>query len=111
MEWTPWGTWLFASSVVMLVLATTAVTLRLISRGRILHVLGPTDWFIVLTLVSPPTQPTPRHTCTNCLAVCRLLQLVAVLNTVAIGIRMSTYLGTQSSIMQSWYLVKYGSTF
>jgi hypothetical protein len=35
----------------MAVLSTVAVALRLFSRGRILRVLGPTDWFIAVTLL------------------------------------------------------------
>ena len=58
MEWTQSGKQVFACAVAQLVVSTIAVALRLISRGRILHILGPTDWFIVLTLVSA-SVPTP----------------------------------------------------
>jgi hypothetical protein len=37
--------------VVLTALASIVVALRFISRGCILHVLGPTDWFIAVTLV------------------------------------------------------------
>jgi hypothetical protein len=51
MDWTQSGTQVLACAVAQLVVSAVAVTLRLISRGRILHILGPTDWFMVLTLV------------------------------------------------------------
>ena len=51
MEWTETGTQVLACAVALLLVSATAVTLRLISRGRILHILGPTDWFMALTLV------------------------------------------------------------
>ncbi|KAK4236996.1 hypothetical protein C8A03DRAFT_16409 [Achaetomium macrosporum] len=51
MEWADHGKRLFIWAVVMWALAAAAVMLRLISRGRILRVLGPTDWFIILTLL------------------------------------------------------------
>ncbi|KAH6842397.1 hypothetical protein B0I37DRAFT_417577 [Chaetomium sp. MPI-CAGE-AT-0009] len=54
MQWSTRGAHLFAFTVVMAALSTVAVTLRFLSRGRILHVLGPTDWFLAVTLVGPP---------------------------------------------------------
>ncbi|KAK4150893.1 hypothetical protein C8A00DRAFT_45787 [Chaetomidium leptoderma] len=50
MAWTERGALAFACAVVMVVLSAVAVALRLVSRGRILRILGPTDWFMVLTL-------------------------------------------------------------
>ena len=61
MEWSKRGTHLFAYTVVMAVLSTVAVTLRFFSRGRILRVLGPTDWFLAVTLVGTPAAFPPRH--------------------------------------------------
>ena len=54
---------LYASIVVLTVLAAISVALRFISRGRILHVLGPTDWFMVVTLVRIRTEQYTRHSC------------------------------------------------
>jgi hypothetical protein len=51
MQWSTRGAHLFAFTVVMAALSTVAVTLRFFSRGRILHVLGPTDWFLAVTLL------------------------------------------------------------
>ncbi|KAL2128964.1 hypothetical protein VTI74DRAFT_8403 [Chaetomium olivicolor] len=51
MDWTQTGTRVLACAVAQLLVSAVAVALRLISRGRILHILGPTDWFMVLTLV------------------------------------------------------------
>jgi hypothetical protein len=48
----------FMGAVFLAVLSSVAVLLRFISRGRILHILGPTDWFIAVTLVS--NTPTPQ---------------------------------------------------
>ncbi|KXX73264.1 hypothetical protein MMYC01_209387 [Madurella mycetomatis] len=69
MEWADSGTRLLAWAIVMLVLAVVAVALRLASRGCILHVLGLTDCFIVLTL------------------------LFSVINTVSIGFHVAYGLG------------------
>jgi MFS-type transporter involved in bile tolerance (Atg22 family) len=57
MEWSDAGKQLVAWAVVLWVLAAAAVALRLFSRGYILHVLGPTDWFIVVTLVCVAFRP------------------------------------------------------
>ncbi|KAL2143309.1 hypothetical protein VTI28DRAFT_10552 [Corynascus sepedonium] len=73
MEWSALGTRLFACSAVMVAVSTLAVALRFISRGRILHVLGPTDWFIAATLV------------------------FAIVNTAGVGAHVSRGLGTPSS--------------
>jgi branched-subunit amino acid transport protein AzlD len=54
MDWTQSGTQVFACAVAQLLVSSVAVALRLISRGRILRILGPTDWFMVLTLVRVP---------------------------------------------------------
>ncbi|GAB1316376.1 hypothetical protein MFIFM68171_06586 [Madurella fahalii] len=51
MEWTDRGTQLFACAVSMTIISTIFVTLRFISRGCVLHVLGPTDWFMAVTLL------------------------------------------------------------
>ena len=51
MAWTEQGRSIFAFVVVLSVLSTTAVALRFVCRGRVLHVLGPTDWFLLVTLV------------------------------------------------------------
>ncbi|KAK4033532.1 hypothetical protein C8A01DRAFT_40011 [Parachaetomium inaequale] len=52
MDWSDRGVRLFAYCVVMAAFSSVAVALRFISRGRILHVLGPSDWFLALTLLS-----------------------------------------------------------
>lgn len=51
MEWKETGTQVLACAITLFLVSAGAVTLRLISRGRILHILGPTDWFMALTLV------------------------------------------------------------
>ncbi|KAL2258813.1 hypothetical protein VTK26DRAFT_7729 [Humicola hyalothermophila] len=51
MAWTERSKPLFACSVVLYVLSATAVALRFIARFRILRVSGPSDWFILLTLL------------------------------------------------------------
>ena len=45
------GTFLFAYSIMMLLLSTVAVTLRFVCRGYILRVLGLSELFMLLTLV------------------------------------------------------------
>jgi branched-subunit amino acid transport protein AzlD len=52
LDWTDRGARVFALAVAQVVVSTIAVALRLVSRGYILRILGPTDWFMVLTLVS-----------------------------------------------------------
>ncbi|KAL2128520.1 hypothetical protein VTI74DRAFT_9080 [Chaetomium olivicolor] len=90
MEWSDRGKRLVATSVVMLFLAAVFVTLRLISRGRILHILGPTDWFIIVTLI------------------------VSVLNTVALGIHVTLGLGQPKQNLslqdiETFFKVMYGA--
>lgn len=63
MEWKETGTQVLACAITLLLVSAGAVTLRLISRGRILHILGPTDWFMALTLVrtmAPNSTPQMR---------------------------------------------------
>jgi hypothetical protein len=62
MEWTGRGARAFAFAVVMLLLSVVAVALRFISRGRILRVWGPSDWFIALTLVGDSQHEAHRTT-------------------------------------------------
>ncbi|KAK4150892.1 hypothetical protein C8A00DRAFT_36468 [Chaetomidium leptoderma] len=66
MEWTEPASRLFTISVVLVVLSAAFVALRLVSRGWLLRVLGPTDWFMVL---------------------------FAILNTVFVGVHISFGLG------------------
>jgi hypothetical protein len=61
MHWSGSGTRLFAYTTVMTVFAAVTVALRFVSRGRILRVLGPSDWFLAVTLVGTPS--TPVRTC------------------------------------------------
>ncbi len=56
MAWTQQGRSIFAFAVVLSLLSTAAVALRFVCRGRILHVLGLTDWFLLLTLACAPEQ-------------------------------------------------------
>ena len=75
MEWKETGTQVLACAVALLLVSATAVTLRLISRGRILHILGPTDWFMALTLVRvalPVSKTQLQHTDGNTIPVLRL---------------------------------------
>ncbi|KAH6847773.1 hypothetical protein B0I37DRAFT_445966 [Chaetomium sp. MPI-CAGE-AT-0009] len=51
MAWAERGIRAFTVTVVLVVLSTVFVALRFVSRGRILNVLGPTDWFMLLNLV------------------------------------------------------------
>jgi hypothetical protein len=51
MAWAPRGIGAFALAVVLVTLSTVFVALRFVSRGRILHIFGPTDWFMLVTLV------------------------------------------------------------
>ena len=56
MAWTEQGRSIFAFTVVLSVLSMAAVALRFVCRGRVLHVLGLTDWFLLFTLVRDPEQ-------------------------------------------------------
>ena len=51
MAWAERGIRAFTLAVVLVVLSTVLVALRFVSRGRILNVLGPSDWFILVNLV------------------------------------------------------------
>jgi hypothetical protein len=66
MAWTEQGRSLFAFAVVLSVISTAAVALRFVCRGRVLHVLGLTDGFLLFTLVRAPEQreqPTLKIAC------------------------------------------------
>jgi hypothetical protein len=62
MAWTKQGRSIFAFVVVLSVLSTTAVSLRFVCRGHVLHVLGLTDWFLLVTLVRIDPQTTRTAT-------------------------------------------------
>jgi hypothetical protein len=51
MAWAARGIGAFALAVVLVTLSTVFVALRFVSRGRILRIFGPTDWFMLVTLV------------------------------------------------------------
>ncbi|EAQ84514.1 predicted protein [Chaetomium globosum CBS 148.51] len=96
MEWSKRGTQLFAGTVLMAALSTIAVALRFFSRGRILRVLGPTDWFLALTLVGTPAFPrrpvsvpvlmrTMAHTSRSA------TQFFCIGNTASVGVPISAY--------------------
>lgn len=56
MAWAERGIRTFAVAAVLVVLSTIFVALRFVSRGRILKVLGPTDWFMLVNLVGALLQ-------------------------------------------------------
>ena len=51
MAWTSAGRSIFAFALVSTLLSVVAVTLRFVCRGRLLRVLGASDWFLLATLV------------------------------------------------------------
>ena len=51
MAWAARGIGAFALAVVLVTLSTVFVALRFVSRRRILNIWGPTDWFMLVTLV------------------------------------------------------------
>jgi hypothetical protein len=54
MAWAARGIGAFALAVVLVTLSTVFVALRFVSRGRILNIFGPADWFMLVTLVRAP---------------------------------------------------------
>jgi hypothetical protein len=56
MGWAAPGIGAFTLAVVLVTLLTVFVALRFVSRRRILNIWGPTDWFMLFTLVSAMKQ-------------------------------------------------------
>jgi len=59
MIWTETGRSIFAFAVVLSLLSAGAVTLRFLCRGRILRVLGLSDWVLLVTLVRTRNNTIP----------------------------------------------------
>jgi len=56
MAWAAPGIGAFTLAVVLVVLSTVFVALRYVSRRHILNLWGPTDWFMLVTLVGAMEQ-------------------------------------------------------
>lgn len=88
MEWTQAGVTVVAVAASLFLVSAFAVTLRLISRGRILHILGPTDWFMVLTLVRHDASASLENPTVRMLTTYFVpFQLFAFATTIAVGNR------------------------
>ncbi len=85
MTWTETGRSIFAFAVVLSLLSAAAVTLRSICRARIPHILSPTDWFLLVTLVR--TWETTAATFKKKYADL-YMQMFCIANTCCLGIRM-----------------------